>query len=271
MDLSVRQIVPKLADQGKYLASESSIYRILKAADLLAHRGKSKAKTVRPIPQLVATGPNQIWSWDITYLNAPIKGKFYYLYLFMDIWSRKIVGWEVYEQECMNLSAKVLNDACTMEKIDQNQLTVHSDNGGPMKGATMLATMQRLGVVPSFSRPSVSNDNAFSESLFKTLKYRPGYPSEEFRDLAHAKEWVRKFVGWYNEHHLHSGINFVTPSDRHNKRADKVLERRASIYEQARAKNPLRWSGKTRDWSVGEVVVLNGLNNQDGLGIKMAS
>jgi len=180
MDLPPSQIVPLLADDGIYLASESTIYKILKARKLLEHRGKSKRKSLnRPAP-LIATRPNMIYSWDITYLKSSVAGRFYYLYLFMDIYSRKIVGWRVHECESMEYSARLVEEICLREGILENQVVLHSDNGGAMKGATMLATLQRLGIIPSFSRPSVSDDNPYSESLFKTLKYCPQYPSKPF-------------------------------------------------------------------------------------------
>ena len=197
-DLSPRQIVPKLADEGFYVASESSMYRILKMHHLLSHREESKPKSVHNLRPHIATGPNQIWSWDITYLKSPIGGEFYYLYLFIDIWSRKIVGWDVFEKECMEYSSLLVEKAIKIEGIKNGDLVIHSDNGGPMKGATMLATMQKLGVIPSFSRPSVSDDNPYSESLFRTLKYCPEFPKRPFCSLIESKNWVNKFVDWYN-------------------------------------------------------------------------
>ncbi len=188
-DNSPKQIVPVLADRGKYIASESSFYRILRDAGQLEHRGRTATpdKIKKPVPY-VATGANQIWSWDITYLATTITGQFFYLYLFMDIFSRKIVGWEVHEKESSELAARILRKAKLAEEVTgQQKLVVHSDNGSPMKGATMLATMQRIGVVPSFSRPSVSNDNPFSESLFKTLKYVPIYPKKPFDTVDDAR------------------------------------------------------------------------------------
>ena len=170
------QIVPRLADQGRYVASESTFYRVLRAANQRQHRGAERPRTKRSKPRaLLATAPRQLFSWDITYLPTLVRGSFFYLYLFLDIFSRKIVGWQVYDCESSALAGEVMRDICMRERIAPNQVLLHSDNGSPMKGATMLATLQDLGVVPTFSRPSVSNDNPFSESLFKTLKYRPQY------------------------------------------------------------------------------------------------
>jgi putative transposase len=271
MDLSPSKIVPLLADLGKYIGSESTFYRVLKAKKLLEHRGKSKAKRhVKPLA-LVATGPNQIYSWDITYMKGPIKGQFFYLYMFMDIWSRKIVGQEVHENEDMVKSSKLIKNVCLKENIKRNQLVLHSDNGGPMKGATMLATLERLGVVPSFSRPRVSDDNAYSESLFKTLKYCPEYPSKAFVSLEETKVWVDKFTNWYNKRHLHSGIKFVTPDDRHEGRDIEILEKRKKVYEDAKLKNPNRWSRNTRNWDHIKKVYLNHLQKGKVDAMKIAS
>lgn len=257
MDLPPSQIVPLLADKGIYLACESTFYKILNERKLLEPRGKSQPKnTSKPAP-LVATGPNEIFSWDITYLRGPIKGQFYYLYMFMDIFSRKIMGHRVYDCESMELSSKLIEEICVRERIIQNKLILHSDNGGAMKGATMLATLQKLGVVPSFSRPRVSDDNPYSESLFKTLKYCPQYPFRPFNSLDEANNWVTKFVSWYNEKHLHSGIKFVTPSDRHAGKDKEILDNRKRVYENARMKNPYRWSRETRNWDKIAEVYLN--------------
>lgn len=251
------QIVPKLADTGKYIASESSFYRILNEEQLLAHRSKSKPRTRKKPDPLVALGPNQIWSWDITYLKAAIKGTYYFLYLPMDIFSRAIVHWEIHECESAENASRMIEKACLKNDIKVDQVILHSDNGGPMKGATMLATLQRLGIAPSFSRPSVSNDNPFSESLFKTMKYCPSFPERGFASIAEARDWVSKFVDWYNNLHLHSGINFVTPASKHNGMDEIILKNRNIVYQNARDQNPNRWSKKTRNWSQVKMVELN--------------
>jgi transposase InsO family protein len=251
------QIVPALADQGRYLASESTLYRVLRENDQLTPRGKSRPpRHQRPQP-FEASAPNQLWSWDITYLASSIRGRFFYLYLILDLFSRKIVGWEVFERECAEHAATVFHKAHLREGVQAEDLVLHSDNGAPMKGATMLATLQRLGVVPSFSRPAVSNDNPFSEALFKTLKYRPQFPSQPFESLATARTWVHAFVHWYNEEHRHSALKFVTPGQRHRGEDAKILRQRKDLYAAARAQNPARWSGPTRDWTPASSVVLN--------------
>ncbi len=251
------QIVPALADQGLYIASESSFYRVLREADQLAHRGKAKPATRQRPKPLQADAPNQLWSWDITYLATTVKGVFFYLYLIVDVFSRKIVGWEVHESESADWAAKVFRKAYLREGIAGDALVLHSDNGAPMKGATMLATLQRLGVMPSFSRPSVSDDNPYSEALFKTLKYHPGFPDKPFESLEEARTWVAGFEHWYNEIHHHSALRFVTPGQRHRGEETAILEQRHVLYEAAKAQRPERWSGQTRNWEPEETVYLN--------------
>lgn len=257
------QIVPILADRGRYIASESSFYRVLRDADQLAHRGKAKApKRHRPTP-LQASAANQLWSWDITYLATTIKGQFFYLYLIMDIYSRKIVGWEVYTTESAEHAASVFRKAHLREGVGAESLVLHSDNGSPMKGATMLATLQQLGVMPSFSRPSVSNDNPYSEAMFKTLKYHSGFPDKPFESLDEARQWVAGFQHWYNEIHRHSALKFVTPGQRHRGEDIVTLEQRRAVYEEARARCPERWSGSSRNWDHERVVFLNPNNSNE--------
>jgi putative transposase len=252
------QIVPRLADNGVYIASESSFYRVLREAEQVHQRGRSSAPRTVPKPEgFKATGPNQLWSWDITFLASSIRGAFYRLYLVLDIFSRKIVGWEVHENESAEHASVLIRKACLAESIHWEGLVLHADNGGPMKGATMLATLQKLGVVPSFSRPSVSDDNPYSESLFRTLKYTPAYPNKPFGSIDAARQWVHSFVEWYNEEHRHSAICYVTPSQRHRGEDSDLLEQRKAVYEGARQRNPQRWSGKTRNWNPVEEVWLN--------------
>jgi transposase InsO family protein len=224
----------------------------------------------RPAP-LIAKGPNEIWSWDISYMKGPIRGQFYYLYMFMDIFSRKIVGYEVYETESMELSAALIDKICKKENIKKDQLILHADNGGPMKGSTMLVKLYDLGVVPSFSRPSISDDNPYSESLFKTVKYCPKYPIKGFSSLEEARKWVKDFVNWYNNEHLHSGIKFVTPSQRHEGTDKKILENRKEVYKNAKLKNPIRWSGEIKNFDWIEEVSLNHLKGKEKCDTKKTS
>jgi putative transposase len=246
-DLSPKQIVPRLADRGEYLASESSFYRVLRAEKQMAHRGRAKPPMRRTPPELRATAPNQVWSWDITYLKSAVKGLFFYLYLAIDVYSRRIVGWEVHAEERSELAAAMMERAVAGAGYPRG-LRIHSDNGPAMKGSTLLATLQALGVTPSFSRPSVSDDNPFSEALFRTLKYRPTFPEGSFSSLEAARCWVQRFVSWYNSEHRHSGIRFVTPDERHFGREGELLARRDALYQRARARRPERWSGRIRNW-----------------------
>lgn len=260
-NLSPSQIVPKLADEGHYMGSERSFYRVLAERDMNKERTGTKPRINKKPEAIVANGPLEVWSWDITYLKSPIRGSYYYLYMVMDIYSRMIVGWDLQEEQTSEISSQMLKRICNKHGVKKGSLILHSDNGGPMKGATMLSTLQKLGVVPSFNRPSVSSDNAYSESLFKTLKYRPGYPSEGFASLEDAKIWVIKFIHWYNHEHLHSEIKFVSPYSRHTGTDQKILEGRKIVYEEAMKKNPARWAlGKARNWNKIHKVGLNNPN-----------
>ena len=189
------QIVPRLADVGCYIASESSFYRVLRDAEQVNRRGRAEVpRTVAKPKGYQARGPNQVWSWDITYLAASICGVFYRRYLAEDIFSRKIVGGEIHENETAEHARVLIRKACLAEGIHADGRVLHADNGSPMKGATMRATLQKLGIVPSFSRPSVSDDHPYSESLFRTLKYTPAYPAKPFESIDTARQWVHRFV-----------------------------------------------------------------------------
>jgi putative transposase len=256
-DLSPRQIVPQLADRGQYVASESTMYRVLEAAEQKTHRGPVRARANRKPAPRIATGPAQLLCWDITYLPAAVRGTFFYLYVFLDVWSRKIVGWEVHERESDDLAAPLFQATCKHLGVDSRGIVLHSDNGAAMKGATMLAMMTSLGVTASFSRPAVSDDNPFIESLFRTLKYRPDHPMRRFATLEEARVSIAAFVRWYNHVHLHSSIGFVTPHARHVGADLPILAHRRAVYEAARAKHPERWTGNIRDWKRPNVVNLN--------------
>lgn len=270
-ELSPKQIVPRLADQGQYVASESSFYRILRKQGQMTHREPSRPASQNRPEAFVATGANQVYTWDITYLRSSLKGVFFYLYMIVDIWSRKIVGWEVHEQESMEYASLLMERSCEALGVDPAGLILHSDNGGPMKGSTMLATLQWLGIVPSFSRPRVSDDNPYSEALFRTLKYRPEYPRRPFETIEEARQWVRWFVRWYNTEHLHSAIRFVTPDDRHFGREPEILENRRRVYEEARRRHPERWSGSIRNWAPVGAVWLNPQDRAQAIEQKVAA
>ncbi len=252
------QIVPRLADQGRYLASEATFYRVLKAADQQHRRGRSHAPHKHAAPTThSATKANQVWSWDITYLPSPVRGQYYYLYLIEDIYSRKGVGWEVYAQESGERAAELMQRTVLAERCGGQPLVLHSDNGAPMKSVTLLSKLYDLGITPSRGRPRVSNDNPYSESLFRTLKYCPQWPKDGFADLDAARRWVRDFMGWYNHEHCHSRIGFVTPAQRHRGEDHEVLAKRHALYQQARHQHPHRWSGNTRNWQPIGAVTLN--------------
>ena len=263
VDLPPSQIVPKLADQGIYIASESSFYRLLRDQKMQHHRGKSN-KPQRRVPEShVAYAPNQVWTWDITWLDGPILGLYFRLYLIIDLFSRKIVGWEIWEKEAAEYAERLIKKAVIKEKVHGRPLVLHSDNGSPMKASTFQATLETLGIQRSYSRPRVSNDNPYSESMFRTLKYRPEYPEKGFETIEDARAWVQKLVHWYNFEHQHSGINFVTPNQCHTGVYVDVLSRRKEVYEQAKLKHPERWSKATRDWSPHQSVALNPVDERE--------
>jgi transposase InsO family protein len=251
------QIVPTLVDRGEYVASESTIYRVMKAAAQQHHRGRAEKPVTRLVTSHCATEPNRLWSWDITWLPTSVKGLYFYWYMVLDVYSRKIVGHEVHVAESAELAALLMRRASLAEGLAGRKVVLHSDNGSTMKGATMLATLEKLGVVPSFSRPRVSNDNPFAESLFRTCKYRPNYPRKPFESVEQARTWTHQFVQWYNHQHKHSGLKFVTPAQRHGGLANAILRRREQVYEAAKQRCPERWSGATRNWKLKDEVWLN--------------
>lgn len=264
--MSPAQIVPALADQGRYVASESSFYRVLREAAQMRHRGRAKPPQKRKAPTTYqATGPCQVWTWDITWLPGPVKGMFFYLYLIVDIYSRKIVGWEVHTSETSELAAQTVRKAVWAEKCAQRPLVLYADNGSPMKGSTLKTTLENLGIAASYSRPRVSNDNPFSEALFRTCKYRPDWPRGGFATIEDAQTWVKSFADWYNNDHLHSAIRFVSPITRHTGQDCKTLAKRAALYANARALKPERWSGNTRNWTPVGPVWLNPDRSENGL------
>lgn len=257
-DLPPSQIVPALADRGVYIASESTMYRILRKENMQCHRGRSKSPEKRNYPTtFVADGPNQVWTWDITWLNTYTRGIYYKLYMIIDIYSRKIVGWEVWTEETGELACELVERAILSEKIKNKPLVLHSDNGAPMKSYTLKAKLEVLGVLSSYSRPRVSNDNPFSEAQFRTLKYRSNYPQDGFKTIDEAREWVANFVDWFNNKHYHSGLNFLTPNSRHNGGENKIMEHRKEVYESARKLYPQRFNKGIRNWDAPKKVALN--------------
>jgi transposase InsO family protein len=266
--LSPKQLVPRLADEGRYVASESTMYRMKRRVGLGARRRPIvRTQVTRATAVHRAVRSNQVWSWDITYLPTLIRGRFLRLYLVMDVWSRRIGGWEVHDHEVAERAATLIQRVCADTGVDPKGLVLHSDNGKPMRGHTMIATLQWLGIVPSFSRPHVCNDNPYSEALFRTLKHTPAYPHLPFASREAARRWVARFVSWYNSQHRHSALRYVTPDQRHDGADIAILNNRQRLYEQARQCTPQRWSGKIRNWTPVDVVVLNPLSTKDCLNV----
>ena len=254
------RIVPMLADEGVYLASESTFSRVLKAHGQINHRGRAKRpKSVRPPTTHIATETRQVWCWDMTYLPAQVMGRWFYLYLILDLYSRKIVGWEVQAVDHADHAVHLVRRTALAEGIATlaNKPVLHGDNGSTLKATTVLAMLNWLGVKPSYSRPRVSDDNAYAESLFRTAKYRPEFPVKGFADLDQARIWAAGFAQWYNVEHRHSGIRYVSPAQRHAGADHAILAARHALYRKARELNPARWSGDTRNWAPIGAVTLN--------------
>jgi putative transposase len=248
-DVPPARIVPMLADEG-----------VLRAHGQAAHRGRAKApKATRRPTTHIATAPRQVWCWDMTYLPATVVGRWFHLYLILDLYSRKIVGWEVHDSDDSAHAAHLVRRTALSEGIAAlpTKPVLHGDNGATLKATTVLAMLQWLGVKPSYSRPRVSDDNAFAESLFRTAKYRPEFPAKGFVDLDEARAWATNFVRWYNVDHRHSGIRYVSPAQRHAGDDHAILAARHALYAQARERNPARWSRDTRDWTPIGAVTLN--------------
>jgi putative transposase len=259
-DVPPARIVPMLADEGVYLASESTFARVLRQHGQAARRGRAKApRATRPPTTHVATAPRQVWCWDMTYLPAIVLGRWFYLYLILDLFSRKIVGWEVHDTDDSNHAAHLARRTALSEEIALLAVRplLHGDNGSTLKATTVLAMLHWLGIEPSYSRPRVSDDNAFAEALFRTAKYRPEFPAGGFESLNAARAWAAAFVQWYNVEHRHSGIRYVSPEQRHAGADSAILEARHALYTKARESQPARWSGETRNWSPIRTVTLN--------------
>jgi putative transposase len=254
------RIVPALADEGTYIASESSFHRVLRAAGQMNRRGRARPpRPSRPPSTHVATSPGQVWCWDVTFLPAQVQGRWFYLYLILDLFSRKIVGFEVHDTDSADHAAHLARRTALAEGVHATPAkpVLHGDNGATLKATTVLAMLHWLGIKPSYSRPRVSDDNPFVEALFRTAKYRPAFPSKGFADLDAARQWAADFVRWYNHEHRHSGIRYVTPAQRHAGQDHALLTRRHALYQQARQRNPRRWSRQTRSWTPIAAVTLN--------------
>jgi putative transposase len=254
------RIVPALADDGIYIASESSFYRVLRAHGQINRRGRAQPpRTSRPPTTHIATSPAEVWCWDVTFLPTQIQGRWFYLYLILDLYSRKIVGFEVHDTDSADHAAHLARRTALAEGIHAMPArpVLHGDNGATLKATTVLAMLHWLGIKPSYSRPRVSDDNAFAEALFRTVKYRPEFLSKGFADLDAARQWTVRFVQWYNHEHRHSGIRYVTPAQRHAGQDHRLLSVRHAVYQDARERHPRRWSGQTRNWTPVTAVTLN--------------
>lgn len=254
IDKTPHLIVPILAQESIYLGSESTFYRIFRKIEMMKDRRDQKPARKMENVEIKAEGPNELWSWDITYLKTHVVGKYYYLYMFMDIWNRFIIGWDIHEMESGELAKNIFERIAKEQRV--KGVTLHSDNGSPMISSTLRATLERLGVTPSFSRPNVSNDNAYSESLFKTLKSAVGYP-RQFNSIEEARKWAGRFVQWYNYEHLHSGIGYVTPHQRLTGEDIEIFKARNETYKVAQEAHPERWiSKKLKQWDYIDEVIL---------------
>ena len=259
-DVPPARIVPTLADEGVYLASESSFHRVLRAHGQMNRRGRARPpRTPRPPTTHIATGPGDVWCWDVTFLPTQVQGRWFYLYLILDLFSRKIVGWEVHDSDSAEHAAHLARRTALAEGVHARPTrpVLHGDNGATMKATTVLAMLHWLGIKPSYSRPRVSDDNAFAEALFRTAKYRPDFPVAGFADLQAARGWAVRFTHWYNHEHRHSGIRYVTPAQRHAGQDRSLLAGRHALYQAAQESNPRRWSRQTRDWTPMGAVTLN--------------
>ena len=254
------RIVPALADEGVYIASESSFHRVLREHGQMNRRGRTRpARASRPPSTHIATRPGEVWCWDMTFLPAFVQGQWFYLYLILDLYSRKIVGFEVHATDSAEHAAHLTRRTALAEGVHASPTkpVLHGDNGATLKATTVLAMLYWLGIKPSYSRPRVSDDNPFVEALFRTAKYRPDFPVKGFADLDAARDWAMRFVAWYNNEHRHSGIGYVTPAQRHAGEDKALLAARHELYQQARASNPARWSRQTRNWTPSGAVTLN--------------
>lgn len=256
-DLPPGQIVPRLADEGVYLASESSFYRVLRQAEAQHPRGRSQAPKPSTPVRHVAHAPNQVWCWDVTYLPSPVRGQYFYLYAVIDLFSRKLVAWEVHERENGDEAAALIERAAWREHLRGRPLILHADNGAAQKAYTLKAKLEALGITPSHSRPGVSDDNAHIEAWFRTCKYTPGYPATGFATIDAAREWTLRFVTWYNTEHRHSALAFVTPEQRHRGEDGAILAQRRVLYAAACERQPLRWKRSPRAWTAPDHVWLN--------------
>lgn len=239
-DMAVPQVHATLLDEGRYLCSPRTMYRILDAAGQVRERRDQLRHPVYAKPELLATAPNQVWSWDITKLKGPAKWNHFHLYVILDIYSRRVVGWMVAARESAVLAKKLIEQTIAKERIERGRLTIHADRGSSMRSKEVAFLLADLGVTKTHGRPHTSNDNPYSEAQFKTLKYRPDFP-ERFGSLADARAFGARFFDWYNREHRHSGIAMMTPDDVHHGRSDQIADRRADVLADAQRRHPERF------------------------------
>lgn len=242
-DTTPYQMYATLLDEGRYLGSVRTIYRVLSANNEVKERRKQVSRPRYQKPELLAVAPNQVWSWDITKLKGPEKWNYFHLYVIMDIFSRYVVGWMVAHRESAVLAKRLIKETCKKQQIQERQLTLHADRGSSMKSKLVAHLLADLGVTKTHNRPHVSNDNPYSESQFKTLKYSPGFP-ERFGSIQHAREFCQGFFAWYNTIHKHSGIGLLTPEQVHYGQAQKILKQRAVVLGSAFKDHEKRFKGK---------------------------
>ena len=257
VDQAPAQVYAALLDQGIYHCSTRTMYRILDAAQEVRERRDQLRHPHYHKPELIATGPNQVWSWDITMLPGPAKGSRFHLYVILDIFSRYVVGWLLAHRECAHLAARFIRETCINQEVQPEQLTIHSDRGPAMKSQTVAQLLAALGIVKSQSRPHVSNDNPFSESQFKTLKYRPEFP-DRFASYETGRAFCVEFFAWYNNEHYHSGLGMLTPASVHFGQAGTIVARRLDVLQAAYAAHPERFvHGRPQPQAPPEAVWIN--------------
>lgn len=240
VDKSPAQIWATLLDEKKYYCSVKTMYRILNANKEVKERRALTRHVNYSKPELLATQPNQVWSWDITKLKGPVKWTYFYLYVILDIFSRYVVGWMVAECESSELAKKLISESCDKQNINPQQLTLHADRGSSMKSKAVALLLSDLGITKTHSRPYVSDDNPFSESHFKTMKYRPEFP-KQFGSLQDSRAFCQNFFNWYNNEHYHSGIKLLTPATVHYNEGDDTIKQRQKILDIAYRENPTRF------------------------------
>lgn len=237
-DSSPREVYATLLDEGVYHCHWRTMYSVLDEHKEVCERRKQRRRPKRVKPELRATGPNQVWSWDITQLKGP--GRFYYLYAIIDVFSRYVVGWMIAKREAGELAERLIGETCVKQEIERDQLVLHSDRGSAMRSKTVKELLEDLGVIKSHSRPYTPTDNPYSESHFKTMKYRPDYP-EEFEGITQSRHWARAFFEWYNQEHHHTGLALMTPETVHYGQAESVIAQRQQVLDAAYAAHPDRF------------------------------